>query len=212
MTDASESKTLAKPAKPVKMRWRVEHDAIVKAALKRTLKADEPVDWKAAAAYVSGRIHRTVSGGQVRERYKQHISPMVNKDEWTDGEVSLILRMWTQGLGVKGITAMLQPDAAGRRRSDLKVKNLIFGISRSKPKYEKLATQQLLPAPVQDANIAEPPSCPTPLVHMTRQALAARLKYDDVLINTSKHHSPSSCWHEDMLEALAYFVNDEWHL
>ena len=137
--------------KSTKLRWRAEHDTVIEAGMKRERQGEdlgpEQVDWAAVAAYVSKKINRVVRAGQVRERYRSHISPLVNKDEWEDGEVRLILKLWTQGLSVKTITGKLEPDALGRRRTDLKVKNLIFGISRRQAKYAKLAGQVLQPTP-----------------------------------------------------------------
>ena len=193
--------------KSTKLRWRAEHDTVIEAGMKRERQGEdlgpEQVDWAAVAAYVSKKINRVVRAGQVRERYRSHISPLVNKDEWEDGEVRLILKLWTQGLSVKTITGKLEPDALGRRRTDLKVKNLIFGISRRQAKYAKLAGQVLQPTPTnkepadkspeqdqeqdqepadegqeQDQEPAAAASAETKRVHMTRETLAARLTED----------------------------------
>jgi hypothetical protein len=129
-----------------KVRWTPDQDVVVTRELRgwavltaergwvvKTLEAHRE-EWNEAVgriAFLLGHTDKNVFGHkQVFERYYNHLSPDLNGDAWTQHEIATVMRQWSEGKKALAIALALPRDGLGRRRSNLKVTNLIHSSVR----------------------------------------------------------------------------------
>jgi hypothetical protein len=100
-----------------KNKWKIEEEEYLKDMASKSKR------WSAIAKEININFHRSLKvrdGKQCRERWINHLNPMLNKEKWTIQEDSLILDTWRQ-LGPKWaqIAKLLQ------NRTENQVKNRI---------------------------------------------------------------------------------------